>query len=50
MGMATNIIKGDTEAVAAGYEAMLNPSVAEIQSALDAAIKELSEVAPADRN
>lgn len=50
LATAANMIKGDEEAIAAGYEAMINPSAAELQVALDAAKKELSEVAPADRN
>lgn len=50
LATAANMIKGDEKAVAAGYEAMINPSVAELKVALEAAKKELSEVAPADRN
>jgi hypothetical protein len=50
LAMAANIIKGDAEAVLAGYDPILNPSIAEVQTALDAAEKELAEVAPADRN
>ncbi len=50
LAMAAKIIDGDAKAVEAGYVAMVNPSVAELQTALDAANKELSEIAPADRN
>lgn len=49
LATASKMIKGDKEAIVAGYEAMVNPSAAEVQEALDAAKKELSEVAPADR-
>ena len=50
LAMASNMIKGDAESVLAGYEPIVNPSIAEVKTALDAAKKELSEVAPADRN
>ncbi len=50
LATAANIITGDAKAVEAGYSAIVNPSVAEVQTALDAAKKELAEVAPADRN
>lgn len=50
LAKATNMIKGDAEAVLAGYDPIVNPSAAELQVALDAAEKELGEVAPADRN
>ena len=50
LAVASNMIDGDKEAVLAGYDTILNPSVDELQVALDAAEKELSEVAPADRN
>lgn len=50
LAAAANMIKGDEEAVAAGYDPIVNPSAAELKVALDAAKKELSEVAPADRN
>lgn len=50
LAMAANMIEGDKEAVLAGYDPIVNPSADELQTALDAAKKELSEVAPADRN
>lgn len=50
LAMAANMIKGDKDAVLAGYDPILNPSVAELQVAFDAAEKELGEVAPADRD
>jgi hypothetical protein len=50
LAKAANMIKGDAEAVLAGYDPIVNPSAAELQVALDAAVKELGEVAPADRN
>jgi hypothetical protein len=50
LAKATNMIQGDAEAVLAGYDPIVNPSAAELQVALDAAEKELGEVAPADRN
>ncbi len=50
LATAANMIKGDEEAVAAGYDPIVNPSAAELKVALEAAKKELSEVAPADRN
>lgn len=50
LATAAKMVKGDEEAVLAGFEAIINPSAAELQEALDVAEKELSEVAPADRN
>lgn len=50
LAMAARMVKGDEEAVLAGFDPIANPSVEELQTALDAAEKELSEVAPADRN
>ncbi len=47
--MAEKMVKGDEEAVLAGFDPIVNPSAAELQTALDAAKKELGEVAPADR-
>lgn len=47
--MAAKMVKGDAEAVLAGFDPIVNPSAAELETALDAAKKELSEVAPADR-
>ncbi len=48
--MAAKMAKGDAEAVLAGFDPIGNPTAAELQTALDAAKKELGEVAPADRN
>lgn len=50
LAMAANMVKGDAESVLAGFEPIVNPSAAEVETALVAAEKELSEVAPADRN
>ncbi len=47
--MAAKMVKGDEEAVLAGFDPIVNPSAAELQTALDAAKKELGEVAPVDR-
>ena len=47
--MAEKMVKGDEEAVLAGFDPIVNPSAAELQTALDAAKKELGEVAPVDR-
>jgi hypothetical protein len=49
LGTAVEVIAGDAEAVAAGYSAMVNPSIAELQVGLTAAQREADEVAPADR-
>lgn len=46
---AENIVKGDANAVNAGYPAMVNPSVEEISTELSLARKEIEEVVPADR-
>lgn len=50
LALAANMIQGDKEAVLADFDPIVNPSAAELQTALDAAIKESAEVAPADRN
>lgn len=50
LALAANMIQGDKEAVLAGFDPIVNPSAAELQTALDAAKKESAEVAPADRN
>lgn len=50
LALAANMIQGDKEAVLAGFDPIVNPSAAELQTALDAAEKESAEVAPADRN
>lgn len=47
--IASKILTGDAEAVIAGYDTISNPSVSEVLQALDAAIKEKSDIAPADR-
>jgi hypothetical protein len=49
LALAANMIQGDKEAVLAGFDPIVNPSAAELQTALDAAEKESAEVAPADR-
>lgn len=49
LAMAAQVVGGDTEAVAAGYPAMVNPSAAELQAVLDAALSEAADVAAADR-
>jgi len=46
---AENIVKGDANAVSAGFPAMVNPSVEEINMELSSARKEMEEVVPADR-
>lgn len=48
MVLAARIITGDAEAVAAGYEAAVCPSAAELQTALNAANTEMGEIAGAD--
>lgn len=48
LALAEDIIAGDADAVAGGYDAAVCPSASELQVALDAARKEASEVAPAD--
>ncbi len=47
--LAAQVVKGDADAVAAGYPAMINPSAAELQAVLDAARSESDDVAMADR-
>ncbi len=47
--LAAQVAKGDANAVAAGYPAMINPSAAELQQVLDAARSEYDDVAMADR-
>ncbi|WP_282013983.1 hypothetical protein [Marinifilum flexuosum] len=44
-----NIVKGDANAIAAGFPAMANPSAEEIGVVLTAAKKEMAEIVPADR-
>jgi hypothetical protein len=47
--LAEQVIEGDAEAVAAGYAATVCPSAAELQAALESALKELADVSPAER-
>ncbi len=47
--LATLIIKGDADAVSAGYNPMANPSAAELQEVLSKAAAELKDVSEADR-
>jgi len=49
LALAAQVVGGDAEAVAAGYPAMANPSAAELQAVLDAALSEAADVAAADR-
>lgn len=46
---AENILLGDNKAAEASYPAMSNPSAEEVALALNAAKKELGDIAPADR-
>ena len=46
---ASNCVKGDAAAVTAGYTAMANPSASEVDTELQAALIEASEVSDADR-
>ena len=46
---AQRAIRGDADAVGAGYPAMSNPSAAELQIALTAYQTQASDIAPADR-
>lgn len=48
--IAVQIIKGDADAVLAGYTAMAEPTAAELQAALDASIAEAGDVQSADRD
>jgi len=45
---ADGIVEGEAAAVAAGFPAMVNPSAAEVKTALDSYRKESAEVVPAD--
>ncbi len=47
--LAATLVKGDTEAVAAGYPAMSNPSAAEVTAVLTTAQTESGEADAADR-
>ncbi|MFO7683403.1 MAG: hypothetical protein R6X34_25495 [Chloroflexota bacterium] len=49
LATAANVVRGDAEAVAAGYPAMSNPSAAEITAVLATARLEAEEVHTADR-
>jgi hypothetical protein len=49
LAISAKVIEGDQQAVAAGYPAMANPDALELKEALDIAQKEISDVAPADR-
>ena len=47
---AGHLIKGDGEAVEAGYTAMAEPTAVELQAVLDASLAEASDVIKADRS
>lgn len=47
--MAENVVEGDAQAVAKGFDAMINPSAAELDAQRAAAQTEVDEVAPSDR-
>lgn len=47
--MAENVVAGDAQAVAAGFDAMINPTAAELDAVRVATQTEVDEVAPADR-
>lgn len=49
LAMAANVVRGDGEAVTAGYPAMSNPSADEITAVLDTARLEAEEANTADR-
>ncbi len=49
LSFAAQVVLGDARAVAAGYPPMVNPSAAELQAALQAAVSEAADVALADR-
>ncbi|MBR8537889.1 hypothetical protein KDU71_20120 [Carboxylicivirga sediminis] len=48
--IARRVIDGDAAAVAKGFPAMMNPSVAELQEVLDKAWKEVNDVPAADES
>jgi len=48
LALAGRVIEGDAQAVAAGYEPAVCPSAAQVQVVLEAAIKQVDDVAPAD--
>ncbi|HEY1770353.1 MAG TPA: hypothetical protein VGG02_08865 [Chthoniobacterales bacterium] len=50
LGFADNIVKGDADAVNAGYPPMANPSAAEIVPILADARAQAADIPPADRN
>jgi hypothetical protein len=47
--LSPKVIEGDKLAIEKGYQPMLNPDVAELQEAYNAALKETNDVVPADR-
>ena len=47
--LAKQVVEGDADAVKAGFEAMSNPSAAQLAKVVERARKELSDVAGADR-
>lgn len=49
LALAAKVVEGDAKAVEAGYPAMTNPSVEELQQAITSATNEINDVAPADR-
>ena len=49
LNMGRSLIQGDAAAVAAGFPAVVNPSVAELQTALDTAATAVNNIAAYDR-
>jgi len=47
--LAATILEGDSKAVASGYQAITCPSAVDLKIVLDSAQKEVSDIAPADR-
>ncbi|MEZ4645207.1 MAG: hypothetical protein R3E31_21155 [Chloroflexota bacterium] len=47
--LAEQVVRGDAQAVAAGYTAVAEPSAAELQAILNSAIAETNDVVAADR-
>ena len=47
--LAEQVVRGDAQAVAAGYTAVAEPSAAELQAILNSAIAEANDVVAADR-
>jgi hypothetical protein len=47
---ASMLVAGETDAIAAGYQPMTNPSIVEVKEKLDVAISESGDVSEADKN